>query len=77
MKHYYAVESIGTNANTGRRHCASYMRFTSEAERDEWVSARQDRTAIPANDSELRRAQNQPEAGWNEEQAVNAELLIF
>lgn len=74
MKHYYAVESIGMNANTNRRHCATYMRFTTESERDEWVNAKNHRTAIKASDSDMRHAARQEQAFWDEQEI--GEMLI-
>ena len=74
MKHYYAVETIGINANTNRRHCATYMRFTSEAERDEWVSAKNHRSAIKASDSDLRHESRKETAFWDEQEI--GEMLI-
>lgn len=73
LKHCYAVESIGVNAAT-KRHCATYMRFTSEAERDEWVAAKNHRSAIKASDSELRHAARQDQSFWDEQET--GEMLI-
>jgi len=74
MKNYYAVESIGTNANTNRRHCATYMRFSSVSERDEWVSAKNHRTVIKANDSDLIHGSRKETAFWEEQEI--GEMLI-
>jgi len=68
MKHYYATESIGINANTNRRHCATYMRFPTAAERDEWVADGQNRVAIPSSDSDMRHSIRNPDSFWSEEE---------
>ena len=64
---YYAVQSIGINVNTNRRHCPTYMRFNSPQLRDEWVSARHDRAAIESADSDLRYSVRTANVGWMDE----------
>ena len=74
-KHCYAVESIGVNAATNRRHCATYMRFASKSKRDEWITAQNHRTAIAATDSDMRHAARNEMAFWDEQEA--GEMLVY
>jgi len=77
MKNYYAVESIGTNANTNRRHSATYMRFKSLAERDAWVI--NDGTkwkSITSRDADLRHEMNVAEIGWMHDGESLGESLV-
>ena len=76
MKNYYAVESIGTNANTNRRHCARYLRFTTAAQRDEWVAAKHHRSAIKASDSDMNHELRATEIGWTEDEQNGGEWLV-
>jgi hypothetical protein len=67
MKHYYAVESIGINANTNRRHCARYVRFPTLTQRDEWVAAKQERTPIHATDADMTHELRDSDCGWTDD----------
>jgi len=50
------------------------MRFSSVSERDEWVSAKNHRTVIKANDSDLIHGSRKETAFWEEQEI--GEMLI-
>ena len=75
MKHYYAAESIGINANTNRRHCATYMRFPTKWHRDQWIADGENRSKISASDSDMRHAASKPDAFWSDCEETGEQLI--
>jgi len=75
-KHHYAVESIGIDANTGRRFRPRYMRFVTTKQRDEWVVASEGRFAIKSSDSDMNHDVRASESGWHCDEEEGGEWLL-